>query len=111
MFLRMLARAAMLRKGRAASALLAVTVSATAATALLNLFGDVQGKLRNEFRKFGANVVVETGDGRPFTAGELQDISKQVEGHGLGVPFAYADRKSTCLNSSHIPLSRMPSSA
>ena len=30
---------------------------------------------------------------------------------GLDYPVALADRKSTRLNSSHIPLSRMPSSA
>ena len=35
------------------------------------------------------------------------DIDKQIEFHKQG----QADRKSTRLNSSHIPLSRMPSSA
>ena len=89
MFLRMLVRAAMLRKGRAASALLAVTVSAAAATALLNLFGDVQGKLRSEFRKFGANIIVEKADGRPFSSDELQGILSHVQGRGLAVPFTY----------------------
>ena len=58
MFLRMLLRAASLRRGRAASALLAMVVAAAVATAMLNLYVDVQGKLRGEFRNYGANLVV-----------------------------------------------------
>jgi len=50
MFLRMLWRAAILRKGRAATALLAMVVGAAVATTMLNLFIDVQAKLRTEFR-------------------------------------------------------------
>ena len=64
MFLRMLVRAAVLRRGRAASALLAMVVAAAVATAMLNLYVDVQAKLSSEFRKYGANVVVIAGTGR-----------------------------------------------
>ncbi len=49
MFLRMLVRAAVLRRGRAASALLAMVVAAAAATAMLNLYVDVQAKLNMNF--------------------------------------------------------------
>ena len=66
MFLRMLVRAAVLRRGRAASALLAMVVAAAVATAMLNLYVDVQAKLRREFRKYGANVVVVARDGQSF---------------------------------------------
>lgn len=90
MFLRMLARAAVLRKGTALSALLALIVAAAAATAMLNLFVDVQTKLRKEFRGFGANVVVEAKDGATFTPDNLRQIESVVGGHGLAVPFAYA---------------------
>ncbi len=63
MFLRMLMRAAVLRRGRAASALLAMVVAAAVATAMLNLYVDVQAKLRKEFRNYGANVLmVAKGD-------------------------------------------------
>src|ERR1035438_1821396 len=58
MFLRMLLRAAALRRGRAASALLAMIVAAAVATTMMNLYVDVQAKLRTEFRNYGANVVV-----------------------------------------------------
>ena len=48
MFLRMLVRAAVLRRGRAVSALFAMAVAAAVATAMLNLYVDVQAKLRRE---------------------------------------------------------------
>src|SRR5581483_3514380 len=50
MFVRMLLRAAVLRRGRAASALFAMVVAAAVATAMLNLYVDVQAKLQREFR-------------------------------------------------------------
>ncbi len=71
MFLRMLMRAAVLRRGRAASALLAMVVAAAVATAMLNLYVDVQAKLRSEFRKYGANIVVVAKDGQTLPADAL----------------------------------------
>ena len=58
MFLRMLVRAAVLRRGRAASALFAMVVAAAVATAMLNLYVDVQAKLQREFRNYGANIIL-----------------------------------------------------
>lgn len=95
MFLRMLARAAILRKRTALSALLAIIVAAAAATAMLNLFVDIQGKLRKEFRGFGANIVVEEKKGGSLTADNLQQIESAVATHGLAVPFAYAVAHTT----------------
>jgi putative ABC transport system permease protein len=89
MFWRMLVRAAILRKGRAAAALTAIIVAAAAATAMLTLSVDVQAKLRQEFRKFGANIVVEAPRGKTFTADDLRTIDSAVGNHGLAVPFAY----------------------
>ena len=90
MYFRMLLRAARLRKAQAASALIALVVAAAATTAMLNLYVDVQQKLRSEFRNFGANVVVQAGPGESFSAAELASINSAVAGHGLAVPFAYA---------------------
>jgi putative ABC transport system permease protein len=90
MFLRMLARAATLRKRSALAALLAIIVAAAAATAMLNLLTDVQGKLQREFRNFGANVVVDAPDGNNLTDQELRGIQAAVAGQGLAVPFGYA---------------------
>jgi putative ABC transport system permease protein len=89
MYFRMLYRAAALRKGQAAAALTAIVVAAAAATAMLNLFVDVQAKLRKEFRNFGANIVVETKSGGGFSPDALQTIKATVSGQGLAVPFAY----------------------
>ena len=89
MFLRMLLRAAVLRRGRAASALLAMIVAAAATTAMLNLYADVQAKLRTEFRSYGANVVVvgKNGDSLPDDA--LARADSVLADRGIAVPFAY----------------------
>jgi putative ABC transport system permease protein len=89
MFLRMLLRAAVLRRGRAASALLAMIVAAAVATAMLNLYVDVQAKLRKEFRNYGANIVVLGKDGRALPPDALRRVNAALSGRGLAVPFAY----------------------
>lgn len=89
MFLRMLVRAAVLRRGRAASALLAMVVAAAVATAMLNLYVDVQAKLRKEFRSYGANIVVVGRDGQALPPGTLQQAESVLAGRGMAVPFAY----------------------
>src|SRR5712692_1047014 len=89
MFLRMLVRAAVLRRGRAASALLAMVVAAAVATAMLNLYVDVQAKLRREFRNYGANVVVVAKDGQSLPTDTLSTVRSVLGGSGIAVPFAY----------------------
>ena len=89
MFLRMLMRAAVLRRGRAASALLAMVVAAAVATAMMNLYVDVQAKLRKEFRSYGANVVVVGKDGASLPADSLAKVEPALAGRGMAVPFAY----------------------
>jgi putative ABC transport system permease protein len=89
MFLRMLMRAAVLRRGRAASALLAMVVAAAVATAMLNLYVDVQAKLRKEFRNYGANVVVVAKDGMALPADAFATVESMLAGRGLAVPFAF----------------------
>jgi putative ABC transport system permease protein len=89
MFVRMLVRAAVLRRGRAASALLAMVVAAAVATAMLNLYVDVQAKLRKEFRNYGANVVVVARNDQVLSADALQAVEATLAGHGPAVPFAY----------------------
>lgn len=95
MFVRMLVRAAVLRRGRAASALLAMVVAAAVATAMLNLYVDVQAKLRKEFRNYGANVVVVARNGQTLPADALQTVESALAGHGLAVPFAYVVARTT----------------
>src|SRR5213082_4145848 len=89
MFVRMLVRAAVLRRGRAASALLAMVVAAAVATAMLNLYVDVQAKLRGEFRKYGANVVVIAKDDRELPNDTLSRIKSILGRRGIAVPFGY----------------------
>jgi putative ABC transport system permease protein len=88
MFLRMLVRAAVLRRGRAASALFAMVVAAAVATAMLNLYIDVQAKLRREFRNYGANIILVGKEGASLPAGTLARVESTLAGRGLVAPFA-----------------------
>src|SRR4051812_4743170 len=89
MFVRMLLRPLIVRRGSSAIAILAVVVAATAATAMLTLFTDVQAKLRGEFRSYGANLVVNASSGESIPADALQKIDAQVGSSGSAAPFGY----------------------
>ena len=90
MFARMLFRAAVLRRRRAASALLAMIVAAAVATAMTNLYVDVQAKLRTEFRNYGANLVIVAKDGQSLPAGALAKVESVLGEKTMAVPFSYA---------------------
>jgi len=87
MFLRMLVRAAVLRRGRAASALFAMVVAAAVATAMLNLYVDVQAKLQREFRNYGANIILVGKDGASLPVGTLAQVDNALAGRGIAAPF------------------------
>jgi putative ABC transport system permease protein len=88
MFLRMLVRAALLRRGRALAALFAMVVAAAVATAMLNLYVDVQAKLRREFRNYGANIILVRRDGASLPADSLARVESVLAGRGVFAPFA-----------------------
>lgn len=90
MFARMLRRGMVVRRGRAITALLAVVIAATVSTAMLNLFVDVESKLRHEFRSYGANVVIVAKDGSSLPTDALAKVDAVLAGRGIAVPFAYA---------------------
>ncbi len=83
----MLVRAAVLRRGRAASALLAMVVAAAVATAMLNLYVDVQAKLRREFRNYGANIILVGRDGASLPADALSRVDALLAARGIAAPF------------------------
>jgi putative ABC transport system permease protein len=87
MFLRMLVRAAVLRRRRAASALLAMVVAAAVATAMLNLYVDVQAKLRREFRNYGANIIVAGKNGTVLPSDTFARVSSTLAGRGVAAPL------------------------
>jgi putative ABC transport system permease protein len=88
MLLRMMVRAAILRRGRAVSALFAMIVAATVATAMLNLYVDVQAKLQREFRNYGANIILVNKDGASLPADALARVDSVLAGRGIAAPFA-----------------------
>ncbi|HYM76344.1 MAG TPA: ABC transporter permease [Candidatus Dormibacteraeota bacterium] len=87
MLMRMLVRAAVLRRGRAASALFAMVVAAAVATAMLNLYVDVQAKLRREFRNYGANIILVGKDRASLPAESLARVDSILAGRGIAAPF------------------------
>src|SRR5271156_378351 len=87
MFLRMLVRAAVLRRGRALSALLAMVVAAAVTTAMLTLYVDVQAKLRREFRNYGANIILVGRDGASLPPDALTHVESVLGGRGVVAPF------------------------
>jgi putative ABC transport system permease protein len=88
MFVRMLVRAAVLRRGRAATALVAMVVAAAVTTALLNLYVDVQAKLRGEFRNYGANIIVVGKDGASLPPDALIRAESALGSRAALAPFA-----------------------
>lgn len=90
MFGRMLLRAAVLRRRRAASGLLAMIVAAAVATAMMNLYVDVQAKLRTELRDYGANLVIVAKDGQSLPVDALDRVKSVLGAKTLAVPFSYA---------------------
>src|ERR1700732_1074413 len=89
LLLRLLFKAAWVRKDRAFTALVSVAVVATIATAALTIYSDLEGKLSREFRGFGANVLVTKASSN-LTADELASINKIVGNRGEVLPVAYA---------------------
>ena len=93
---RMLFRSMLVRRSRSFTALAAVTIAATVATALLNLYFDTQSKLTHEFRRFGANAVI---------SGAAIDVSTLPLRSGeIAVPLAFATGRSLasmCLPCGH----------
>jgi putative ABC transport system permease protein len=89
LFVRLLVRAAWVRKDRALTALLSVAVVATIATAALTVYTDLDNKLSREFRSFGPNVVVSKPDGA-LSRDELARIDAGLSVKHLMAPVGYA---------------------
>jgi len=78
------------RRARSLSALVALTVSAGVATALLTLYADLDAKLHHEFRSFGANIVVTAPASAQLPANALAEVQQAAGSDALIAPFAYA---------------------
>lgn len=89
LFARLLVKAAWVRKDRALTALVAVAVVATIATAGLTVYYDLENKLSHEFQSFGANVVITARRGS-LDDSAISSIRGTLAGKGEVVPVAYA---------------------
>jgi putative ABC transport system permease protein len=86
----MLRRSLVHRRARSLSALVAMTVSAGVATALLTLYADLDAKLHKEFRSFGANVVITASASAPLRADALEKVREAAGPDAVAAEFAYA---------------------
>jgi putative ABC transport system permease protein len=86
----MLRRSLVHRRARSLSALVAMTVSAGVATALLTLYTDLDAKLHKEFRGFGANVVITAQANAPLPTDALARVQQTAGADALAAEFAYA---------------------
>src|SRR5215471_5357504 len=77
LFLRMLFKAAWVRKDRALTVLISAAVVATIATAALTVYSDLESKLTREFRGFGANVIVNSRTG-PLRQDQLAAVQERL---------------------------------
>jgi len=89
-FTGMLRRSLVHRRARSLSALVALTVSAGVATALLTLYADLNVKLHKEFRSFGANVVITAPASKPLPADALARVQQAAGKDALAAKFGYA---------------------
>jgi len=88
LFLRLLVKAAWIRKDRTLTALLSILVVATIATVALTVYSDLEVRLSHEFSSFGANVVLTRKQGS-LSPDELHRIDAVVANRGEIVPVAY----------------------
>ncbi|WP_260705283.1 ABC transporter permease [Edaphobacter flagellatus] len=86
----MLRRSLVHRRARSLSALLAMTISAAVATALLTLYADLDSKLHREFRSFGANIVITAADNKPLPPDTLDRVRAAAGSDAIAAEFAYA---------------------
>lgn len=89
-FTGMLRRSLVHRRARSLSALVAMTVSAAIATALLTLYADLNTKLHKEFRSFGANVVITAPTSKPLPPDALARVQQTAGKDALAAEFGYA---------------------
>ena len=86
----MLRRSLVHRRARSVSALIAMTVSAGVATALLTLYADLDTKLHKEFRSFGANIVITAPANASLPPDALVHVQQAAGADALAAEFAYA---------------------
>ena len=64
-----------------------MVVAAAVATAMLNLYVDVQAKLQREFRNYGANIILVGKGGASLPPDALARVDSVLAGRGIAAPF------------------------
>src|SRR5437588_12936262 len=90
LFLPLLLRSARVRRGRALTALLDIVIVSAVATAMLDLYADIDSKLTREFSRFGSNVIVAARPGQFLNPEFVAGIKQHLNPADLAIPLAYA---------------------
>ncbi len=83
------------RRVRSLAALLALTVSAAVATTLLTLYVSLNRQLHQQFRAFGANILLTAPNGSTLPPETLATVRAIAGPESRIVPFAYAVAQTT----------------
>ncbi len=78
------------RRARSVSAVVALTVSAALATALLTLYSSLEAKLHREFRSFGANILVTAAPNQPLPPETLSLVRRAAGPDAVAAPSSFA---------------------
>jgi putative ABC transport system permease protein len=89
LLLRLMLKAAWVRKDRALTALLSIAVVAAMATVAMTIYSDLEGKFSREFRSFGANAVAMARSGS-VSEDEVAKIRKILGEKSEVAPLRYA---------------------
>src|SRR5207245_4882110 len=68
---------------------LVLWIAAAVTNAILKLYVDPQTKLREQFRNYGANIVVVAREGQTFSPDTLRIVNSTIADGSLAVPFGY----------------------
>lgn len=90
MLARILFRSLKLRASRTLTALAAIAVGAAAVSATFTIYFDVQSKLHNEFRNYGANILVTARAGETLPSSAPGKVDSVLGAPAIVAPFAYA---------------------
>src|SRR5690348_3772251 len=88
MLVRILSRAAWVRPRRTLIALGAITIASATITAVLALYLDTQTKLHEEFRAYGANLLITAGSGTNLPS--TDDVQKIAGTNSVVSPIGFA---------------------
>ena len=91
LFVRILVRSVIVRRGATLTALLGILTAAAVATAMLNLYADFDTRMQKEFRGYGSNILLTSslGPSHPLPPEYIARVDSLIGPGGAASPFGY----------------------